>query len=89
MDGLQERDWKSKVTPTVTKDQAHDYLRNLNMAQSVGLDDTYPRDLRELADVVAIIFEKSWQTGEDPSDWKKGNIASIFEKGRKKDSGNY
>lgn len=59
MDGLQERDWKTKVAPTVTKDQAHDYLRNLNMAQSMGLDDTYPRDLRELADVVAIIFEKS------------------------------
>lgn len=36
-----------------------------------------------------MIFEKSWQSGEVPDDWKRGNIVPILKKGRKKDPGNY
>jgi len=32
---------------------------------------------------------QSWHTGEVPADRKKGNIATIFRKGRKEDPGNY
>jgi len=42
-DGPQDRDWGSKVPPTVREDDVRDYLRNLSIHQSMGPGDMHRR----------------------------------------------
>ncbi|KFQ13091.1 RNA-directed DNA polymerase from mobile element jockey, partial [Leptosomus discolor] len=87
------RDSGNEEQPTVGEEQVRDHLRNLKVHKSTGSDEMHPQVLRELVDEVAkplsIIFEKMWQSGEVPTDWKSENTTPIFKKGKKKDPRNY
>ncbi|GAB0189187.1 mitochondrial enolase superfamily member 1 [Grus japonensis] len=57
----------------------------------MGPDEMHPQVLRKLVDKVAkplsIISEKTWQSGEVPTDWKRGIVTPIFKTGKKEDPG--
>ncbi|KFV76362.1 RNA-directed DNA polymerase from mobile element jockey, partial [Struthio camelus australis] len=79
--------------PLVEEDWVRDHLSKLDRHKSMGPDGMHPRALRQLADVIArplsITFERSWQSGEAPEDWKKANVTPVFKKGKKEEPGNY
>lgn len=70
-----EENWEKEDLPAVREDQAQDHLKHLKVHKSIGPDEIDPQLLRELADKVAkplsIVLERSWQSSEDPTDWKE------------------
>jgi len=72
--------------PLVEEDCVRDRLSDLDVHKSMGPDRMHPRVLRDLADVIAelisIIFQRSWRTGEVPENWRRANVTPIFRKGQ-------
>jgi len=92
VDGPQDANWRSKVSPATREYQVCDHLRNLNIHKSMGPDKMHPRVPRELADVVAkplsIVFEKSCSQVKSLVTGKRETMHPFFKKGRKEDPGN-
>lgn len=68
----------------VEKDRVGEHLNKLDIYRSMGSDGMCPKVLWELVDVIArlllVIFGRSWESEEDPKDWKKVNVTLIFRK---------
>jgi len=90
---VRERACRKDDPPLAEEDCVRDHLKNLYAHKSMGPDGMHPRVLRELADVIAellsIIFERSWRTGEVPEDWRKASVTPVCKKGKNEDPGNY
>lgn len=68
-------------------------LQNLKVDKAAGPDLLKPIVLKELRheilDIVSLIFQKSLNTGQVPSDWTKANVSPQFKKGDTSDPANY
>ena len=68
-------------------------LLTLEIQKSPGPDNLSPRLLKsavhEIAQILTLIFNASFQQGELPFDWKQANIVPIFKKGNRAHATNY
>ena len=77
----------------ITREGIQRLLLNLNTHKAPGPDGIMSRVLKELANPVAniltVIFRKSYDTGEIPNSWKVANVTQVFNKGSKCNPINY
>ena len=68
-------------------------LSNLKPDKAAGPDSIKPVVLKklkmEIAPVICLLFEKTLQTGQLPSEWKKTQVCPLFKKGDKTEPSNY
>jgi Reverse transcriptase (RNA-dependent DNA polymerase)/Endonuclease-reverse transcriptase len=68
-------------------------IKRLRREAAAGPDGIGPAILletcKEIAPVLASIFNKSIESGDIPSDWKEANVAPIFKKGSRAEPANY
>jgi len=78
---------------TITEAEVRNKLKDLNPNKSPGPDKIYPKVLKELhnelAEPIAQLFNKSFNEGKIPKDWKQAEITSIFKKGNRSSTNNY
>ena len=77
----------------ITEEGINKELKDLKPNKSPGIDGVHPRVLKELAaelvHLLYIIFKKSLEAGQLPSQWLEAIITPIFKKGSKTSPENY
>ena len=77
----------------ITEDDVLKRLNKLNVNKSEGPDLIHPRVIyeirHELAQPLAMLFNRSLESNQIPAIWKCANIAPIYKKGRKDEVNNY
>ena len=65
-------------------------LQNLKAHKAPGPDSISPRVLRELADIIApmltMVYKKSYDNGEVPTEWWEANVTPIYKKDNKSEA---
>ena len=79
--------------PIIPKELVLKKLKQINVNKAPGPDGVPGIVLKNLADVIAeplaIMFQKSVDTGELPKEWKTANVSPIYKKGDKTLASNY
>ena len=77
----------------ITPEKVKQKLDNLRQSAAPGPDKLFPRILKMISSQImlplAVIYNKSFNEGCVPSEWKNANVTPIFKKGSKTDPGNY
>ena len=77
----------------ITENGLMKLLTSINPNKAAGPDNIKPKLLKELATEIApiltIIFRKSLDTGEVPSDWRNANVSPVLKRGAKYKAENY
>src|SRR6218665_1520442 len=77
-----------------TKENVVEQLKRLKTDKSPGIDELRPKFLHEVREEIeelalALIFNKSMQTGDVPQEWRDALIVPWFKKGNRSDPCNY
>src|SRR6218665_3866993 len=70
-----------------TKENVVEQLKRLNTDKSTGIDELHLKFLHEvreeIGEALALIFNKSMQTGDVPREWRDALIVPLFKKGNR------
>ena len=84
--------WSFK-SPHTTTSQVSEFINNLDPSKATGLDGVVPRIPKLACDVlspsIALLINKSLQTGQFPNKLKMAKLFPIFKSGNKTDPSNY
>ena len=77
----------------VNEERVRKEILDLNINKSCGPDEIHPRLLYELVDEIVapltLLFQKTLNDGNIPSDWGKAYVTPIYKKGKKNIAENY
>lgn len=91
---LEDRSKGSELNDVqITEEIIAKHLQKLKISKSAGPDGFHPRVLKEVAPSITkpleIIFRKSIESGQLPTQWKEAQVTPIFKKGDRSVPGNY